>query len=86
MFKIVLLFSVLDIILCGIQGQARAGIISQVPPCKNPPLCYLSDTYKRESKSILFLPEANSKNYGSQQQSSLERSYHGFGLSPAYYP
>ncbi|XP_067214854.1 uncharacterized protein [Linepithema humile] len=88
MLKIVLLLGAFDIILCEIQRQTRPDAISQVPSCRNPPLCYLSDTYKTESKSISFLPYANSQNYG-RQQSNLARSYHsGFGLSasPAYYP
>lgn len=88
MLKIILLCGAFDIILCEIQGQTKSGAISQVSSCKNPPLCYLSDMYKTESKSISFLPYANSPNYG-RQQSNLERSYHnGFGLSasPTYYP
>lgn len=86
MLKIPLLLGVFDTILCEIHAVYSKTTISQTPSCKNPPLCYLSDTYKSESKNI-FLPYINSHNYG-RQQSSLQRSYYG-GLDsstlPAYY-
>ncbi|XP_011269621.1 uncharacterized protein LOC105259414 [Camponotus floridanus] len=87
MLKISLLLSVfVDMILCEIYPVHSKTITSQASSCKNPPLCYLSDTYKSESKNIL-LPYINSHNYG-RQQSNLQRSYYGgFDSStlPAYY-
>lgn len=72
-------------ILCEIYAVHSKTTISQAPFCKNPPLCYLSDTYKSELKNVL-LPYIN-HNYG-RQQSNLQRSYYGgFDSStlPAYY-
>ncbi|XP_072750901.1 uncharacterized protein [Anoplolepis gracilipes] len=85
MLKISLLLGVFDTILCEIHTRLET-IASQTPSCKYPPLCYLSETYKSESKNM-FLPYPNSQNYG-RQQSNLQRSYYsGFDSStlPAYY-
>ncbi|XP_029679974.1 uncharacterized protein LOC115245689 isoform X2 [Formica exsecta] len=85
MLKISLLLGVFDTILCEIHTRSET-TTSQASSCRNPPLCYLSDTYKMESKSM-FLPYTNSHNYG-RQQSNLQRSYYsGFDSStlPAYY-
>ncbi|XP_050448826.1 uncharacterized protein LOC126850154 [Cataglyphis hispanica] len=84
MLKISLLLGVFDTILCEIH--ARSETTSQASSCRNPPLCYLSDIYKAESRSMFF-PYVNSYNYG-RQQSNLQRSYYsGFDSStlPAYY-
>jgi len=86
MLKIVLLFSIFDNILCEMQTRSET-TISQIPSCRNSPLCHLSDTYKTVSKSIsTFLPYQKSVNYD-RQGSNLQRSYNGFGSSilPAYY-
>lgn len=86
MLKISLLLGIFDKILCEIYAVHSKTITSQASSCKNPPLCYLSDTYKSESKNIL-LPYINPHNYG-RQQSNLQRSYYGgFDSStlPAYY-
>lgn len=86
MLKITLLLGAFDIIRCEMQTTKLQKTVSEAPSCSNPPLCYLSDTYKTESKSISFLPYLNSPNIRKQQ--SIQRSYHsGFGssVSPAYY-
>lgn len=86
MLRITLLLVAFDIILCETQTKSKA-ITEQVPSCRNPPLCFISDTYKTESNSISFLPYQNSQNYA-RQRSNLQRSYYsGFGssTSPAYY-
>lgn len=82
MLRITLLLGVFDIVRCEMQTTRLERTISKAPSCSNPPLCYLSDTYKTEPKSISFLP--NFPNIRKQQL--IERSYYGgFGSSPAYY-
>ncbi|XP_011696776.1 PREDICTED: uncharacterized protein LOC105455267 [Wasmannia auropunctata] len=84
MLKITLLLGAFDIIQCEMQRTRLERTISEAPSCSNPPLCYLSDTYKTESKSISFLPYPNSPDIRRQQ--SIQRSYYGgFGSSPAHY-
>lgn len=87
---IILLLGSLDVILCGMQSKT---MVSEIPPCRNPPLCSLSDIYKTESNSVSLLPYSNSQNYQTtinEQRSKLQRSYYnGLGSttsSPAFYP
>ncbi|XP_011172424.1 uncharacterized protein LOC105204871 [Solenopsis invicta] len=83
-----LLLGAFDIIRCEMQTTRLERTISEAPSCSNPPLCYLSDTYKTGSKSVSFLPYSNFPNIRKQQ--SIQRSYYGGGLGshsawPAYY-
>ncbi|XP_012529353.1 uncharacterized protein LOC105832712 isoform X2 [Monomorium pharaonis] len=87
MLKITILLGVFDIIRCEMQTTRLERTISEAPSCSNPPLCYLSDMYKTESKSVPFLHYPNFPNMRKQQL--IQRSYYGgFGshsASPAYY-
>ncbi|XP_011860311.1 PREDICTED: uncharacterized protein LOC105557628 isoform X2 [Vollenhovia emeryi] len=85
MLRITLLLGAFDIIRCEMQTTRLERTVGEAPSCSNPPLCYLSDTYKTEPRAVSFLPYLNSPNMRKQQV--IQRSYYGgFGSSwPAYY-
>lgn len=85
MLKIILLLGVFDIIRCEMQTTRLERTMSTAPSCSNPSLCYLSDTYKTEPRSLSFLPYPISPHVRKQQL--IQRSYYGgYGSSsPAYY-
>lgn len=83
MLKITLLLGVFDIIRCEMQTTRLERTISGAPSCRNPSLCYLSDMYKTEPRSISFLPYPISPHVRKQQL--MQRSYYGGSSSPAYY-